>query len=176
MKKSIALIFLSFLLITISVLLINCNDNASGAEATSAKEVLAQKIKKGSYLANHVANCMDCHSQRDFSQFSGPVIPGTEGMGGAIFDTTLGVPGIVYARNITPDTATGIGNWTDAEIFRAITQGISKTGDTLFPAMPYPHYNGMDKNDIYDIIAYIRSLKPINNIVPKRLLLHTHPC
>jgi mono/diheme cytochrome c family protein len=48
--------------------------------------------------------------------------------------------------------------------------GINKKGDTLFPLMPYPHYNKLPKQDILDIIAYLRTIKPINNPVPERKL------
>jgi hypothetical protein len=92
-------------------------------------------------------------------------------MGGFVLDQKLaGVPGTVYARNITPDPETGIGTWTDDEILRAITQGISKNGDTLFPIMPYVHFNRMAKEDLLSIVAYIRTLKPIKNKVPARQL------
>ena len=68
-------------------------------------------IARGEYLANHVTPCIDCHSKRDFTKLSGPVIPGTEGMGGEVFDNKLedDIPGVVYSRNITPDPETGIG-------------------------------------------------------------------
>jgi mono/diheme cytochrome c family protein len=93
-------------------------------------------------------------------------------MGGEPLDNKLmhGIPGVLYPKNITPDTATGIGNWTDEELIRAITMGINKKGDTLFPLMPYPHYNMLPKQDILDIIAYLRTIKPINNTVPERKL------
>ena len=78
--------------------------------------------------------------------------------------------GTLYSSNITPDTATGIGGWTDDEIAHAITQGIRKNGDTLFPIMPYYEYNKMSKDDVYSIIAYLRTLKPIVNKIPERKL------
>jgi hypothetical protein len=78
---------------------------------------------------------------------------------------------VVYARNITPDAETGIGTWTDDEILRSVTQGISKNGDTLFPIMPYMNYNRMAKEDLLSIIAYIRTLKPIKNKVTARHLM-----
>ncbi|MBL0306430.1 MAG: hypothetical protein IPQ25_10445 [Chitinophagaceae bacterium] len=46
-------------------------------------------MNRGDYLANHVAACIHCHSKRDFSKYSGPVIPGTEGSGGDVFDNTI---------------------------------------------------------------------------------------
>jgi len=152
---------------------ISCNDTEekSGA-ATSGNEDSAKKmVERGRYLANYVSMCIDCHSQRDFNQFSGPIKEGTEGMGGEMFSEKIGVPGVVYAKNITPDTANGIGSWTDEEIARVMTRGIRKNGDTLFPMMPYPHYNGLSKEDVYSIIAYIRTLKPSSNKVPERKLM-----
>ncbi len=91
-------------------------------------------------------------------------------MGGEVFNEIYGIPGVVFAKNLTPDTVNGIGKWTDDEIAKAITRGINKNGDTLFPIMPYPHYNQMSKEDIYSIIAYLRTLKPNNNKVPQRQL------
>ncbi|MBK7307588.1 MAG: c-type cytochrome [Chitinophagaceae bacterium] len=148
---------------------ISCNGGDSTTTTKTTNEDSATKvIERGNYLAHHVALCMDCHSQRDFAQFSGPPKAGTEGMGGDSFNDKLDVPGIIYARNITSDTVNGIGKWTDDEIARAITRGISKNGDTLFPLMPYPHYNGMSKEDVYSIVAYIRTIKPNSNKVPER--------
>jgi hypothetical protein len=93
-------------------------------------------------------------------------------MGGEVFDQKLvGLPGTMYAKNITPDPETGIGTWTDEEILRAVTQGISKNGDTLFPIMPYVNFNHMAKEDLLSIIAYIRTLKPIKNKIPPRQLM-----
>lgn len=130
-----------------------------------------QSIERGRYLVN-IAGCIDCHSQRQFEYMSGPVKPGTEGMGGFAFDHKLliSIPGVVYARNITPDSATGIGSWTDEEVIRAVTQGISKNGDSLF-LMPYQNFSQMSMQDIKDIIAYIRNLPPISNKVPQRQLM-----
>ena len=61
-----------------------------------------ERIERGKYIFNHVAACLDCHSERDFSKLSGPIKPGTEGMGGYKFDEEFGLPGTFYSRNITP--------------------------------------------------------------------------
>ncbi|MEO6819189.1 MAG: cytochrome C [Ginsengibacter sp.] len=122
-----------------------------------------ERIAHGKYLANHVTICMDCHSTRDWSRFSGPPEPGTLGKGGETFDKKMGFPGNFYARNITP---AHLKNWTDGEIFRAITTGVNAKGEALFPLMPYESYGKMDKEDIYDIIAYVRSLPSIEHNVP----------
>ena len=123
-----------------------------------------ERIARGEYLANHVAVCIDCHSKRDWSKFSGPPTPGTFGMGGDIFDQKFGFPGVYYAKNITPE---GISRYTDGELFRVITTGVSKEGKAMFPVMPFHYYGQMAEEDIQSIIAYIRTLKPIKNTVPE---------
>lgn len=152
-----------------------CNNNKSTSEpqANNKEDSVKKVIARGEYLANHVTPCLDCHSKRDFTKFSGPIVPGTEGMGGEEFNGKIipGFPGTVFAKNITPDPETGIGSWTDDEILRAITQGIGKKGDTLFPLMPYVHFNHLAKEDLLSIIAYLRTLKPIKNKVPDRQLM-----
>ena len=137
------------------------------------------RIERGKYLANHVMVCMDCHSTRDWSTFSGPMITGTEGKGGEIFDEKLGFPGHFMSPNITPFH---LKDWTDAEIYRAITSGVSKDGHPLFPIMPYPAYGTLDTEDIYSVIAYIRSIPSIDYTptrsvptFPMNVILHLMP-
>lgn len=127
-------------------------------------EVTPERIARGSYLANHVTVCMDCHSTRDFSKFSGPVVEGTLGKGGDRFDETMGFPGVYYSKNITP---AGISRYTDGELYRVITTGVTKEGRAMFPVMPYPYYSKMDPEDIKSIIAYLRSLPSIKSDVPE---------
>ncbi|GAB4022739.1 c-type cytochrome [Spirosoma koreense] len=126
-------------------------------------QATAAQIEHGKYLAHHVAVCIDCHSTRDFTKLMAPMVLGTEGKGGERFSPEQGFPGTFYSRNIT---AAGIGNWTDGEIYRAITTGVSRDGRALFPVMPYRSYAQMDPEDIKDIIAYLRSLRPIPNAIP----------
>lgn len=169
----------SFILAAITVLVIaaayfsSCKGKKSEPQADNKEDSLQKVIARGEYLANNVATCIHCHSQRDFNKFSGPVVPGTEGGGGFAFDGKIAdfIPGVIYGKNITPDNETGIGTWTDDEILRAVTQGIRKNGDTLFPLMPYASFNRMAKDDLLSIIAYLRTLKPIKNKVPERQLM-----
>ncbi|MEX0882190.1 MAG: cytochrome c, partial [Cyclobacteriaceae bacterium] len=116
------------------------------------------KIARGKYLANHVMVCIDCHSKRDFSLFSGPPFKGSEAAGGERFDHAMGFPGVFISPNITP---AGIGAYTDGELFRLITTGVKKNGDPIFPVMPFESYGQLDPEDIEAVIAYIRSLDPI---------------
>lgn len=121
-------------------------------------EVTPERVARGEYLAHHVTVCMDCHSTRDWSRFAAPMKEGTLGVGGEHFDQSMHFPGNFIAPNITPH---GLKNWTDGEIYRAITSGVSKDGHPLFPIMPYPSYGKMATEDIYSLIAYLRSLPAI---------------
>lgn len=127
-------------------------------------EITPERLARGEYLANHVWLCMDCHADRDWTKFSAPPNPGTQGMGGDEFTVEMGFPGHYYATNITP---AGIGDWTDGEVLRAITTGVSQDGRALFPIMPYPYLGKADKEDVYSVIAYLRTLSPVEKTYPK---------
>lgn len=142
-------------------------------------EKTPEQVARGKYLANNVAICMDCHSARDWSKFSGPLVAGSLGMGGEYFGPEMGFPGKFYAKNLTP---THLEAWTDGEIFRAITTGVKRDGEVIFPVMPYENYGKMDPQDIRAIIAYLRTLAPIDNEIPAsnadfpmNLILNTIP-
>lgn len=123
-----------------------------------------ERLARGKYLSDHVTGCTTCHSQRDWARFAGPVKPGTIGMGGQEFN--LGPAGMLYSKNITP---AAIGSWTDGELLRAVTAGVSRDRTPLFPLMPYPHFGAMSDDDIHATLAYVRSLKAIDNDdIPER--------
>jgi mono/diheme cytochrome c family protein len=156
---SLAILSILGILFYISFALPNVKD------ATELKvEITPDRVARGEYLANHVTVCIDCHSTRDWSRFSGPPTKGTFGMGGDLFDQKFGFPGAYYAKNITP---AGIGDYSDGELFRTITTGVDKEGQALFPVMPFHYYGQMDEEDIKAIIAYIRTLPSIENKVPE---------
>lgn len=123
----------------------------------------SERIQHGEYLANHVTLCVDCHSKRNYSLWSGPLMPGTLGKGGEAFSQAMGFPGNFFARNIS---SSHLSSWTDGEIFRAITTGVTKDGKAIFNIMPWDNYGKMDPEDINDIIAYIRTLQPQTNEPP----------
>lgn len=142
-------------------------------------EITDERVKRGAYLANHVMLCMDCHATRDFSLFAGPPKPGTLGAGGEVFDQTMNFPGRFISRNITPHA---LGSWTDGEIYRAITTGVRKDGSAFFPVMPYRNYGQMDPEDIHAVIAYLRTLEPIETVMeeskpdfPMNFIINTIP-
>lgn len=130
-------------------------------------ELSPERLVRGEYLANAVMGCLDCHAQRDFTKFTAPVIPGTEGAGGERWGHEMNFAGEMHAPNITP---AALKNWSDGELFRAITQGIDREGKALFPIMPYLKYGTLDREDIYAVIAYLRTIEPVENQVPERKL------
>ena len=130
-------------------------------------DLTPERIERGKYLAMHVTVCIDCHSTRDWSKFSGPIDENSIGTGGEKFDEAAGLPGTIYSANITPHN---LKNWTDGELFRAITTGVKKDGSAIFPIMPYGSYGKMDKEDIYSIIAFLRTLPEQHTSSPEREL------
>lgn len=169
--RKLLLFSFAVLFILSAILFPGCNNADKEKEtstATSNEDSLKKVVERGSYLAHHVAICMDCHSKREFTKFSLPPAPGTEGFGASFpFGEAEGIPGEIWAPNITPKRLSG---WTDDEIARAVAHGVNKTGDTLFPIMPYINYSKMAKDDLYAIIAYLRTLPSSDSTVPARKL------
>ena len=79
----------------------------------------------------------------------------------------VGLPGTVVAPNITPEPTTGAGSWSDDQLARAIREGIGHDGRTLFPLMPYEHFRNMSDEDVASVVVYLRSLPPVQNLLPK---------
>lgn len=126
--------------------------------STEKVESTPELVARGEYLAKHVSVCLDCHAERDWSMYSGPVKPGTEGKGGERFTREMGLPGEYTAPNLTP---AHLGDWSDGEIIRAFTVGVRPDGSALFPMMPYQHYAKLSARDRNAIVAYLRTLEPI---------------
>lgn len=126
-----------------------------------------ERVARGKYLAEHVTGCVLCHAERDWSHYGGPVVRGTEGKGGQRFGFGL-EPFVLYAKNITP---AGLGDWTDGELIRTFTTGVSRDGTPLFPLMPYPRFAKLSRDDVEAIVAYLRTLPEVPNPpVPARSL------
>lgn len=110
-------------------------------------------VEQGRYLAL-IGDCTACHTRPGGKPFAG------------------GLPvaspiGTIFSTNITPDRETGIGEWTDGEILRAIREGVDRKGRTLFPMMPYEEYRKMSDEDAKAIVAYLRSMPPVRFDAPR---------
>ena len=122
-----------------------------GGDKPFTEADMADKVKKGFYLAT-IAHCMECHTPmgprgREFAD--------KLGAGGFEFP---GPWGVSVSRNITSSTTKGIGAWSDAEIKRAITQGISKDGSHLKPPMGFEYYAKMTDADVDAVVAWLRTV------------------
>jgi len=122
-----------------------------GGEKPYTEAMFSDKVKHGFYLVT-IAHCMECHTPM--------------GPRGREFATKLGTGGFEFpgpwgvsvSRNITQSKTKGIGAWTDAEIKRAITGGLSKDGSHLKPPMGFGYYAHMTDSDLDDVIAWLRTV------------------
>ncbi len=119
-------------------------------------------IERGRQLAEGALGCMDCHAKKDTTRYGNPVV-GPVGAGGDCFGEAERFPGTLCVTNLTPDKETGLGNWSDGEIKRAIREGVSRDGRALFPIMPYGEYRALSDADTDAVVAYLRSLPAVKN-------------
>ncbi len=109
---------------------------------------LPELVARGKYVFGAAGGC-GCHT----------VPKGALNAGGRQYDGPFGT---VYSANITPDRQTGIGSWTDEQIMTAIRLGRRPDGERLIPVHPYPVFNGMAAEDLRALVAYLRTVPPVN--------------
>ncbi len=124
--------------------------SAAGQTGAPDPQDFAQ-IAHGRYVAV-LGDCAACHTNPGGPPFAG----------GLAIETPFGN---VVAANITPDRDTGIGRWTDEQFIRAVTKGRAPGGVRLYPAMPYPAYAKMSRQDLIALKAYLNTLNPVHNHV-----------
>ena len=115
------------------------------------------QIERGRYLAI-AGDCASCHT-----------VPGSGQpfAGGRPIETPFGT---VVGANITPDSETGIGAWSDDQFVRALREGKGHDGELLYPAMPYPYYTKLTESDALAIRAYLNTVTPVRNAVVSNTL------
>ena len=106
-------------------------------------------IEKGRYLTM-VGDCAACHTQRGGAPFAG----------GHYVPTPFGR---IPSPNITPDDATGLGQWTFADFWRAMHSGRGRHGELLYPAFSYTSYTKVTRDDAVAMFAFLKSLPPVHN-------------
>ncbi|MBL4756641.1 MAG: c-type cytochrome [Rhizobiales bacterium] len=117
-------------------------------------------LERGRYLMNSIVACGNCHTPQTPA---GPA-QGMELAGQFLMSID---PFTAYAPNITPDVETGIGGWTDEQIIAAIREGRRPDGSIIGPPMPVEFYRDMSDNDVKAIVAYLRSVPPVVNVVER---------
>lgn len=187
MKRTILLLSAIVILITIAALA--CTNASAGAEKNSEKLNAEEMVKRGEYLVNSIG-CDDCHSPKQMGAHGPEIIPelrlsgypssralqpadiNTMNKGWMLFGpdltTAVGPWGQSFSANITSDE-TGIGNWSEENFLRAIRhgkyKGIEGSRD-LLPPMPWFVYKNMNDEDLKSIFTYLKTTKPVRNIVP----------
>jgi len=165
--------------------------NSAAKDSPKEKNSAMAQIARGKYLVN-AAGCNDCHTPKVMSP-KGPVMHPTKTLSGFQSDQKLpeipsglfgpdkwggltnndltawvGPWGVSFAKNLTPDPQTGIGGWTEAIFMKAMRTGKDMgAGRDILPPMPWQGIGQMTDQDLKDIFAYLKSLKPIVNKVPE---------
>jgi mono/diheme cytochrome c family protein len=116
--------------------------------AEGATASLPDLVTRGKYIFGAAGGC-GCHTEPK----------GILNAGGRKYDGPFGT---VYSSNITPDPQTGIGAWTDEQIITAIRLGRRPKGERLIPVHPYTVFNGMAAEDLRALVAYLRTVPPVN--------------
>jgi mono/diheme cytochrome c family protein len=170
----------------VTLLFVACNTNAPAADKETENS-----ISRGQYLVT-VGGCNDCHSPKKLTP-QGPVVDSARLLSGhpaglplPPFDVAALTPGhwigmaptltayagpwgISYATNLTPDSTTGIGVWTEDMFVKSIQTGKHlgmETGRPILPPMPWEEMAQWKENDLRAVYRYLRSLPPIRNQVP----------
>lgn len=128
--------------------------------AAALPAVAQTAVERGRYLVEVLGACGNCHTPK------GPTgdVPGKHLAGGFQLDDAFGT---WVTPNITPDPDTGLGRWTDEEVVRAIREGRGRDGKTLGPPMPFDLYRRLADSDVQAIVAYLRTVAPVRNAVPR---------
>ena len=187
MKKTILAILG---IIVIGTLIVACSDNKASTTLIAGKYT-PEQVKRGEYLVT-IMLCNDCHTPKVYSKegmafdssrlLSGhpadeilPEVDVNASKGYVLFNMGFtgirGPWGTSYTRNLTSDS-TGIGGWTEEQFKKALTQGKYKGLEgtrKLLPPMPWENFKNMKDEDVRDIFAYLKSTKPIKNVVPEPL-------
>ena len=119
------------------------------AQTTAAKLQDPALIARGAYLAT-VGDCAACHTAQGGKPYAG----------GRALPTPFGE---VPAPNLTPDDATGLGQWSFDAFWRALHEGVGRDGHALYPAFPYTSYTRVSREDAFALFAYLKTLPPVRN-------------
>jgi hypothetical protein len=172
----------------------NSNTNAPKTDNDSTNAMTNEDpVKRGEYLVS-ITGCDDCHSPKVFNEKGEPQVDPTKRLSGTPanapvpkYDASLTAPGkfamttqdlqmwfgpwgISFPRNLTPDSTTGLGGWTEETFMRAMRTGKHMgvdAGRPIMPPMPYWALAAMKDEDLKAVFAYLKSIKPISNMAPE---------
>ena len=191
MKKLTLPLFFSVFLTAIVFTLTQCTPAEKKTDEAPPAMTPDQQVERGRYMVN-AGGCNDCHTPKKFTD-KGPVLnedlllsgfpqdeklpdidpseitPGKWYLGSSGLNAWVGPWGVSFAANLSPDSITGTGAWTE-ELFLKILHtgkfmGI-ESGRPIMPPMPWQSIGQMSDEDLKAIFAYLRTIKPIRNTVP----------
>jgi len=151
------------LVLALSVAIASCTSQPAEEKAATPAQPAMTPLQRGEYIAA-ITGCNDCHTPGTF--YGGP------DMHRALSGSELGWKGpwgVSYAANLTPDSATGIGTWTNVEIERSLRSGVKKDGSPILPPMPWPDFSRMNPEDMAALIVYLKSVPAVSHAVPKAI-------
>jgi hypothetical protein len=193
--KTTLLLLCSFFMCIIILTRCNSNPDTAKTDKDSTNAMTKEDpVAHGKYLVM-AGGCEDCHSPKVFNEHGEPSFDPTKTLSGRPADAPIpkefnpsmvspgkvfmcsqdltawfGPWGTSFPRNLTPDSATGIGAWT-AEMFKNIIRSGkhmgAAAGRPIMPPMPWQAIGAMKDEDLDDIFAYLKSLKPISNMAPE---------
>ncbi len=172
-----------------ATILESCKNDSVVSEKKPVAMDSTEKVKRGEYLVS-IIGCDDCHSPKRMGPMGPEIIPELRLSGypssrpiqkadsnvvkqgwallGSDLTSAVGPWGMSFSGNLTSDE-TGIGNWTEENFLRAIRQGKYKgleNSRPLLPPMPWFVYKNMSDEDLKSIFAYLKTVKPVENVVP----------
>jgi mono/diheme cytochrome c family protein len=114
----------------------------------------APSIERGDYLVNSIGACGSCHTPLGPQGFDT-----AHALSGRVVEDSAAFTAI--APNITP--AGRVSGWSDAELRRAIREGIRPDGSVIGPPMPFEVYKGLSDTDVASIVMYLRTVPAVQN-------------
>lgn len=188
MKKVFLFVSVAFLGV-VGFCAVSCNTNQAEAVAQSTPVSHDSLVKRGQYLVT-VMGCQDCHSPKIMGP-RGPEIDKSKELSGhpaqmplatidpatmkswvlfnPISTAVVGPWGVSFSSNLT-SSPSGIGSWTEERFFKAIREGKAKGLDNnrmMLPPMPWQNIAQATDDDLKAIFAYLKSTKPVDNVVPE---------
>lgn len=151
----------SLAVLALSAATFSCSSQPAGRSRTAAASMT--KTERGAYLAT-IMGCNDCHTPGAFygAADTTRLLSGSE-LG------WVGPWGTTYATNLTTDPETGIGQWSEDDIVKALRTGQRPDGSPILPPMPWPNLASLTDEDAHALAAYLKSLQPVRHKVPDRL-------
>jgi mono/diheme cytochrome c family protein len=147
MKRTLRIAVLAVVVLVVALVGWVLFENYAGEDTGGPVAAANATAERGAYLVR-VGNCAACHTDRG----------GAAWAGGRAIDTPFGT---VYATNLTPDPAQGLGRWTADEFWRALHHGRSRDGRLLYPAFPYPNYTEVTREDADAMFAFLRTVPAV---------------